>query len=149
MSNSNHSEYGSYFLEDLEVGMTAIFSKTISESDIYLFAGLSGDTNPAHLNEEFASQTRFKKRIAHGLISAGFISAVLGTKLPGPGTIWVNQTLKFKAPVYIGDTVVACVTIKEIVSERQRAFLDTICSVADKVVLEGEAEIWVPRRPAS
>ena len=149
MSNSNHNEYGGYFLEDLEVGMTAIFSKTISESDIYLFAGLSGDTNPAHLNEEFASQTRFKGRIAHGLISAGFISAVLGTKLPGPGTIWVNQTLKFKAPVHIGATVVARVTIKEIIAERQRAFLDTICSVADKIVLEGEAEIWVPRRPVS
>ena len=137
---------GQYYLEDLAVGMSASFSKTVSENDIYLFAGISGDVNPVHINEEFAKKTRFKHRIAHGLISMGFISAAMGTKLPGTGTIWSGQTFKFRAPVYIGDTVTAKVTIKEITVEKQRVILETVCTVGEKVVTEGEAQVWVPKR---
>ena len=144
---SDIKEYGGYYLEDLKVGMSAAVGKTITESDVYTFAGLSGDLNPVHINQEFASGTQFKDRIAHGMISAGLISAALGMKLPGTGTIWTKQSLKFKAPVYIGDTVQARVTIKEIIAERRRVMLDTTCVVGDKVVIEGEAEVMVERRP--
>jgi len=100
-TNSQHG----YYIEELEVGMTASFSKTVTEADITLFAGVSGDTNPVHLDKEFAEQTMFKERIAHGMLSASFLSTVFGTKLPGPGAIYMNQSLNFKAPVCIGDTV--------------------------------------------
>jgi 3-hydroxybutyryl-CoA dehydratase len=95
-----------YCIEDLTVGMTASFAKTITDADIVLYAGISGDTNPVHINQEYASGTMFQGRIAHGMLTAGLISAVLGTKLPGPGCIYMSQTLKFKAPVRSGDTVV-------------------------------------------
>ena len=104
-----------YWFEDLKEGMTASFGKTITEGDIYTFAGVSGDLNPVHVNEEFAKTTMFKGRIAHGMIGAAFISAVLGTKLPGPGCIYVSQNLKFKAPVKIGDTLMARITIKKLI----------------------------------
>lgn len=103
-----------YYLEDLEVGMTAAFAKTVTEADIVMFAGVSGDTNPVHINAEFAAGTMFKERIAHGMLSASFLSTVFGTKLPGPGAIYMNQNLNFKAPVHIGDTVNASVTLREI-----------------------------------
>src|SRR5512147_836967 len=103
-----------YFIEDLSVGLAASYAKTITDADIVLFAGVSGDTNPVHLDQTFAEKTPFKTRIAHGMLSAGFISTVLGTKLPGPGAIYMSQTLKFKAPVKIGDTVVATCTVTEI-----------------------------------
>ena len=135
-----------YFIEDLKVGMTGSFAKTVTEADIVLFAGVSGDTNPIHLNEEYAAATPFKGRIAHGMLSAGLISSVLGTKLPGPGAVYVSQSLRFKAPVRIGDTVVARVEVMELVAERKRVNLKTECFVAGKLVIEGEATLMVPSR---
>ena len=135
-----------YFIEDLKPGMSASFGKTVSEADIVLFAGVSGDTNPVHLNQAFAEQTPFKARIAHGMLSAGFISTVFGTKLPGPGSIYMSQTLRFKAPVKIGDTVTATCTVTEVILEKRRAVFSTICKVGETVVIEGEAMIMVPSR---
>lgn len=132
---------GGYSINDLQVGQSASVAKTVTETDIVLFAGITTDINPAHLNEEFASKTAFKGRIAHGMLSVGFISAALANKLPGPGTIYLGQTVKFKAPVRAGDTVVATVTVKEIVVEKRRAVLETICRVGDTVVIEGEATV--------
>lgn len=140
------SDTGGLFLEDLTVGMSATMARTVTEADIVLFAGVSGDTNPIHLNQEYAATTMFKGRIAHGMLSAGFISAVLGTKLPGPGAVYISQTLRFKAPVRIGDTVTARVEVIELVPERKRANLKTECLVAGKVVIEGEASLMVPSR---
>ena len=135
-----------YYLEDLKVGMTAAFGKTVTEADIMAFAGVSGDTNPVHLHEEFAAKTMFKGRVAHGMLSASFISTILGTKLPGPGCIYVSQDIKFKAPVKAGDTVTARATITEIIPEKRRVVLKTICTVGEKVVIDGEATVLVPRR---
>ena len=138
-----------YYLEDLKVGMTACYARTVTEADVVLFAGISGDTNPVHLNEEFAKETLFQGRIAHGMLSASFISTVLGTKLPGPGCIYLSQSLKFKAPVKIGDTVKARVTVSAIDQEKARVTFATTCHVGDKIVLDGEAQLMVPRRPAA
>ena len=135
-----------YFIEDLSVGMTAIFAKTVTEADITMFAGISGDTNPVHLDESFAEKTQFAGRIAHGMLSASFISTVFGTRLPGPGCIYLRQELRFKAPVKSGETVEARVTVKDIQAEKKRVVFDTVCSVADKVVLEGEATLMVHAR---
>ncbi len=135
-----------YFIEDLTVGMTAVFAKTVSEADITMFAGISGDTNPVHLDESFAQQTMFAGRIAHGMLSASFISTVFGTRLPGPGCIYLRQDLRFKAPVKVGDTVEARVTVKEIQAEKKRVVFDTVCCVGDTVVLEGEAMLMVHSR---
>lgn len=134
------------YLEDLAVGMTAVYGKTVTDADIVLFAGVSGDVNPVHLNQEFASETMFEGRIAHGMLSASFISTVIGTKLPGPGAIYLAQNLKFKAPVRSGDTVQARVTITEIIADKRRIALKTVCSVGDKVVIDGDALIMVPAR---
>lgn len=134
------------YIDELSVGQTAMFSKTVTEADIVLFAGLSGDTNPVHLDAQYADQTMFRGRIAHGLLSASLVSAVLGTKLPGPGCIYLGQTLNFKAPVRIGDTVVARVTVKEIFPEKNRVVLETVCHVGNKAVLDGEATVMVPVR---
>jgi 3-hydroxybutyryl-CoA dehydratase len=128
-----------YDIEDLKVGQSASVSKTITDADIVLFSGVSTDTNAVHLNEEFAKTTIFGGRIAHGMLSAGLISAVLGNRLPGPGTIYLGQTLKFKAPVKPGDTVTATATVKEVIVEKKRAVLETVCTVNGKVVIEGEA----------
>jgi 3-hydroxybutyryl-CoA dehydratase len=135
------------YLDEITEGMSAIFSKTVTEADIVLFAGITGDTNPVHLDEEFARPTMFKGRIAHGMLTAGFISAVFGTKLPGPGCIYMSQNLKFKAPVKIGDTVKARVTVSAIDQEKARVTFATTCHVGDKIVLDGEAQLMVPRRP--
>lgn len=132
---------GGYDIQDLQVGQTASIAKTVTETDIVLYAGLSTDINPVHLNEDFARTTPFKTRIAHGMLTAGFISAVLANKLPGPGTVYLGQTLKFKAPVRAGDTVVATATIKEVLVEKRRTIVETICRVGDTVVLEGEATL--------
>ncbi|HEY6898940.1 MAG TPA: MaoC family dehydratase [Rhodocyclaceae bacterium] len=132
---------GGYDIEDMQPGLSASFAKTVTEADILLFSAVSGDINAVHLNEEFAKSTPFGGRIAHGMLTAGFISAVLGNKLPGPGTIYLGQTLKFKAPVRPGDTVTATVTVREVIAEKRRAILDTVCTVAGKVVLEGEATV--------
>lgn len=137
--------YG-YRFEDLTLGMSSSISKTISEADILLFAGVSGDTNAVHLDAEFAASTMFGSRIAHGMLSAGLISAVFGTRLPGPGCIYLSQNLKFKAPVKIGDTVVARVTVKELKTEKRRAVFSTVCTVGSTVVIDGEAEILIPAR---
>ncbi len=141
-------ELHGYYLDDLKVGMTAVYAKTITDADIVLFAGISGDINPVHLNHEFASETMFEGRIAHGMLSASFISTVIGTKLPGPGAIYLSQTLKFKAPVRAGDTVQARTTITEVVPEKRRVAMRTVCSVGDKVVIEGDALVMVPARKA-
>lgn len=140
------SEVYSHRFEDLDLGMSASVSRTISEADILMFAGVSGDTNPVHLDQEFAASTMFGGRIAHGMLSAGLISAVFGTRLPGPGSIYLSQTLKFKAPVKIGDTVVARVTVKELKTEKRRAVFSTVCTVGGNVVLDGEAELLIPAR---
>ena len=134
------------FFEDLKVGQTGSLSKTITEADIVLYSAVSMDTNPAHLDEEYAKKTVFGGRIAHGMLSAGLISAVLGTRLPGPGTIYMGQTLRFKAPVRIGDTVTATAEVKDLNAEKKRAVLITTCTVAGKVVIDGEATVLVPSR---
>lgn len=135
--------HGFYF-EDLSVGQSDEYIKTITESDILVFAGVSGDTNPVHLNHEFASETMFEGCIAHGMLTASFISTVIGTKMPGPGCIYVGQSLKFKGPVKAGDTVTARVTVTELIVEKRFVVLKTQCLVRDKVVLDGEATIMVP-----
>jgi 3-hydroxybutyryl-CoA dehydratase len=142
---SGESLNGFYF-EELSLGQTAVFGKTVTEADIAAFAGVSGDTNPVHLNEEYAKGTMFKGRIAHGMLSAAFISTVFGTKLPGPGCIYVSQSLKFKAPVKIGDTVMARVEITALAPEKKFATFKTQCLVGDKVVLDGEATLMVPSK---
>jgi len=135
-----------YFLEDLETGMESVYAKTVTDSDIIMFADVSGDTNPVHLDEAFAKMTPFGERIAHGMLSASFISTVFGTQMPGPGCIYLSQSLRFKAPVKIGDRVEARVCIKEIVADKRRVIFDTTCWVGDKMVLEGEAALMVNRR---
>lgn len=135
-----------YYFEELEVGMSSTYAKTITETDIVLFAGMSGDNNPVHLNHEFASATMFEGRIAHGMLSAGFISTVLGTKLPGPGCIYLSQSLKFKAPVRANDTVTAKVTILNMIPEKKFVELETVCLVDGKPVITGEATVMVPSK---
>lgn len=141
------AELHGYYLEDLKVGISASFGKTVTEADIMAFAGVSGDTNPVHLHQGFAEQTMFKGRVAHGMLSAAFISTILGTKLPGPGCIYVSQNIQFKAPVRAGDTVTATATIVEMVPEKRRVKLKTVCMVGDKMVIDGEAVALVPNRP--
>ena len=132
-------------IENLKAGDNAEFAKTVSETDIYLYAGVSGDFNPAHINEEYAKNTFFKARIAHGMLSAGFISTVIGMKLPGPGTVYLDQSLKFLAPVRIGDTITARAEIVEIMGEKNKVRLKTTCTNQDEiVVLEGEAVVSPP-----
>lgn len=135
------------YLEDLTLGMSASFAKTITEADILMFAGVSGDTNPVHMHEEFGANSPFKGRIAHGMLSASLLSTVFGTKLPGPGAIYVSQNLRFKAPVRIGDTVTATATIKDIVMEKRRVLFDCSCLVRDTIVIEGDATLMVSNRP--
>ena len=135
-----------YTIQQLEIGQKANFSKTITETDVYLFAGITGDVNPAHINQEYAKNTMFKGRIAHGMLSAGLISAVLGMQLPGPGSIYMGQTLKFLAPVHFGDTITAIAEVIEKIVEKNRVILKTICTNQDgKVVVEGEATIMPPK----
>jgi 3-hydroxybutyryl-CoA dehydratase len=133
-------------IEDLKVGDSASFSKTVTAADIDLFAQVTGDTNPVHLDEAYAAKTMFKGRIAHGMLSAGFISTVLGTKLPGPGAIYLKQELTFRAPVKIGDTVTATATVTEVIAEKKRAAFKTVVTVGDTVVVEGAALLLVPSR---
>lgn len=135
-------------IDELKIGDTAEFSKTVSESDIYQFAGITGDFNPAHINEAYAKKTFFKTRIAHGMLSAGFISTVIGTKLPGTGSIYIKQTLSFLAPVRIGDTITACAEVIEIIAEKKRVRLRTTCINQEGTqVLDGEAVVSPPKPP--
>ncbi|MFC5521538.1 MaoC family dehydratase [Polaromonas jejuensis] len=128
-------------IEDLSVGMSASYAKTITEADIVLFAGVSGDNNAAHMNEEFAATTIFGGRIAHGFLTASVISAAVANRLPGPGTVYLGQQLRFCAPVRPGDTVHATVTVKSVDLQKARATLDTVCRVRDTVVIDGEAMV--------
>ncbi|MGA9540802.1 MAG: MaoC family dehydratase [Methyloceanibacter sp.] len=137
-----------YYLEDLSPGMEASVSKTVTNEDITAFAELSGDINPVHLNEEFAAGTIFKKRIAHGFLTGSLFSTVLGTKLPGPGCVYLSQTMKFKGPVFIGDELVATCTVSNVDLEKGRVSFDCVCAVNDKPVLTGEALMMVSRRPS-
>lgn len=139
-------ELNGYFFEDLKVGMTATVSRTITETDLRNFSGVSGDTNPMHLNEEYAMRTPFGGCIVHGMLTASLISAVIGTKLPGPGCIYMSQTLKFLAPVRVGNTVYAVATVRELMPEKKRVLLSTQCFVKDILVIDGEALIKVPPR---
>jgi len=137
---------GTIYLEDLEIGMTRSLSKVITDKDIEMFAEVSTDHNPVHLNAEYAAKTMFKGRIAHGMLSAGLISAVIGEQLPGHGTIYLGQSLKFLAPVRPGDEVVAEVKVVAIDHARRRVTLETTCSVGDTTVIKGEALVLAPSR---
>jgi 3-hydroxybutyryl-CoA dehydratase len=145
MAELSQELHGLYF-EDLKEGMTASLGKTITDTDLVIFAGISMDTNPVHVNEEFAKESMFKGRIAHGMLGAALLSAVFGTRMPGPGCIYVSQSLKFKAPVRIGDTMVARVTLKGLNEKKKFAEFDTVVTVGDKTVIAGEATLMVPSR---
>ena len=135
-------------IEELKVGDTAKFSKTVSEADVYLFAGVTGDLNPAHVSEEFAKDTFFKTCIAHGMLSASFISTVIGTMMPGPGSVYMRQEANFLAPVKFGDTITAIVEVAEIIADKKRVRLKTYCINQEKtVVVDGEALVSPPRAP--
>ncbi|WP_081686730.1 MaoC family dehydratase [Chitinilyticum litopenaei] len=134
------------YYEDLSVGLMAEYRKTITETDVVLFAGLTGDNNPMHIDEEFAAETRFGGRIIHGMLTASMLSSVIGMKLPGPGCIYMSQNLRFIKPVKIGDTVSAQATVLELYPEKQRVKLLTECYVRGVKVLEGDALVWVPAR---
>ena len=146
IANGKTSLGHGYYLEDLSPGMEASVSKKITDDDVRAFAALSGDVNPVHLDDEFASGTLFKKRIAHGFLTGALFSTVLGTKLPGPGCIYLSQGLKFRAPVYIGDEVVATCKVTAVDPEKARVTLACDCSVNGKTVLEGDAVMMVDRR---
>lgn len=137
-----------HYFEDLKVGQNATMSRTVTEADIVAYAALSGDYNPVHLDPLYASKTIFKERIAHGILSAGYISALFGMQLPGPGAIYISQTLNFRGPVRIDDLVVSTVKLVELIPEKRRARFDCVCSVGEKPVLTGEAVLMVPARPA-
>lgn len=133
-------------ISEMQVGGSASFTKTVSEHDVYTYAGVSGDFNPAHVNEVEAQKGMFGKRIAHGMLSAGFISTVLGTQLPGPGTIYMGQELRFTKPVFFGDTITATVTVAELIPEKNRAILDTVCTNQNgEVVIKGKATVMPPK----
>ena len=134
-------------IDELRVGQSALLSKTISESDVYLFAGITGDFNPAHVNQPYAEKTFFKARIAHGILVAGLLSAVMANQLPGPGSVYIHQGLDFKAPVYIGDTVTAQVEVLAIDHDANRVELKTTCiNQGGDVVVDGRAIVSPPKR---
>jgi 3-hydroxybutyryl-CoA dehydratase len=135
-----------YFIEDLSIGQSAGYSRQITEADVQQFGAVSGDLNPLHFDEAYAKTTIFRGRIAHGILSVSFLSTVLGTKLPGAGSIFLSATVRFKAPVRIGDTVDALCTVREIDRQKGRVMFDCVCKVGDVVVVEGEALVKVPSR---
>ena len=135
-----------YFIEDLTVGMADEISNVVTDAMVEQFAAVSGDDNPLHLDDDYAATTVFKGRIAHGMLGASFISAIVGTRLPGPGTIYMNQSLKFSAPVRINDVIVTRVEVADINTEKKRVTLRTTCRVANTVVIDGEALVMVPSR---
>ncbi|HUO87602.1 MAG TPA: MaoC family dehydratase [Rhizomicrobium sp.] len=136
-----------YYIDELKPGMSESFTKTVSERDVQLFGEISGDVNPVHFDEGFASRTIFKGRIAHGVLSASYISTVLGMKMPGPGTIFMSVNCRFRAPVRIGDTVTATCTVREVVPEKRRVVFDCVAKVGDTTVIDGEAMVMAPARP--
>ena len=137
-----------FYFDELTVGQMAETSRVVGAADIETFAAVSGDHNPVHLDEAYAKTTTFGERIAHGMLSAAYISAILGTKLPGPGAIYLSQSLRFRRPVKIGDLVVARVVIKALDDSRAFVTLDTACEVNGKTVVDGEALVIAPRRTA-
>lgn len=143
-SSDTSAVFGHYAFEQIIPGMEVSYSQTITDGDVKAFAGLSGDHNPVHVSDEVAEASRYKKRIAHGLLSASFFSALFGTQLPGPGCVYVAQSLQFKRPVYLNDTVTATVTVERVEPEKRRVFFRTVCRVKRKVVIDGSAEIFVP-----
>lgn len=143
MDRNYYKKKHGFFLEDLKIGQEASIKKKITEQDIMIFSELTGDKNPVHIDEEFAKHSIFKKRIAHGFLSGSLISTLIATKLPGPGSIYLNQNMKFLAPVFINDTVIAKVSIMEKIIEKKKIFLQTECFILDKKILTGKAEILV------
>ena len=131
-------------INKIEVGMEVSYIQVISDANIKAYAELSGDNNPLHLSDEYASESRYKKRIAHGLLPVSFFSALFGTKIPGEGCVYVSQSLNFKIPVYIGDTVTAIVEVINVDLVKKIVFFRTICKVKNKVVTDGEAELFIP-----
>ena len=138
-----------FCLEDLSLGQSAEMAREVTGADLEGFAAITGDDNPVHLDDAYAAGTQFGGRIAHGMLSAGYISAVIGTRLPGPGAVYISQSLRFRRPVRIGDRVTARVEVTAIDAARSRATFRTVCLVGGKSVVEGEAEIMVPRRPVT
>ena len=138
-----------YTIEDLKPGMSESFTKTISERDVSLFGEISGDMNPVHFDEAYAKTTIFGGRIVHGVLVLSYLSTVLGTKMPGPGAIFMSQTTSFKAPVRIGETVTAICTVREVFPAKRQVIFDCICKVKDRVVVEGEATVIMPSRRAA
>ena len=134
-------------MSELQVGQTAEFTKTVTEADVVMFAGITGDLNPAHIDQVWAESSRFGGRIAHGMLSASFISTVLAMKLPGPGTIYLSQSLRFIAPVRIGETVTARVEVAELLPKRRARLATTVRNQRGETVVEGEATVMVPARP--
>ena len=133
-------------INEMKIGDSASFTKTVTDTDVYMFAGITGDFNPAHVNQVEAEKGMFGKRIAHGMLSAGFISAVLGTMLPGPGTIYMGQELRFTKPVAIGDTITATLTVAEMIIEKNRVILDTVCTNQNgEIVIKGKATVMPPK----
>ena len=141
---SNSLVFNKIPLEEIEIGMNVSYSQTITDADVKAFSGISGDRNPIHLDEQYAEKSRYKKRIAHGLMTASYFSALFGTKIPGEGCVYVSQSLNFKRPVYIGDTVVATVEVISVDLAKKRVFFRITCKVKNKVVTDGEAELFVP-----
>lgn len=131
-------------IDQIEVGMSVSYSQTITDADVKQFAGISGDHNPVHVDENYASESRFKRRIAHGLLSGSFFSGMFGTRLPGFGCVYVSQSFNFKRPVYLGDTVTATAIVKSVDVSTRRVVFDTICKVRRKTVIDGVAEIYIP-----
>ena len=135
-----------YYIDELKPGLSESLTKTVTERDVELFGEVSGDKNPVHFDEEYAKGTIFRGRIAHGMLSASYISTVLGMQIPGPGTIFMSATTRFKAPVRIGDAVVTTCTVREVNSEKRRVIFDCVCRVKDTTVIEGEALVMAPSR---
>ncbi len=131
-------------IEEIHEGMEVSYSQTITDADVKAFAGVSGDRNPVHIDDEYAENSRFKKRIAHGMMSASYFSALFGTKIPGEGCVYVAQSLQFKRPVYLGDTVTATVVVTKVSIDNRRVFFRTTCKVKNKIVIDGEAELYIP-----
>ena len=136
-----------YYIDELKPGMTESFAKTVTERDVELFGEVSGDMNPVHFDETYARHTVFRGRIAHGMLSLSYLSTVLGMQMPGPGTIFMSASSRFKAPVRIGDTVVSTVTVRDVTSEKRRVVFDFICKVGETTVVDGEALVMAPQRP--
>lgn len=145
MTDSFEQMHG-YFIEDLDVGMSAGISKSFAARDLAMYSELSTDDNPLHMNEEFASRTRTGGPVLHGMITASLISAIIGTRLPGPGCLWMSQQMRFLAPVRVGETVHASAKVTQVDADKQRVRLSTVCTVAGREVLDGHALVWVPSR---